>query len=37
MTDTLLHFTSGTITLGFAVAGLFFLRFWRGTRDGLLL
>jgi len=30
-------FLSGAITLGFLVAGLFFLRFWRRTRDGLFL
>lgn len=37
MIDTLLHFGSGAITLGFVVAGLFFLRFWKGTRDELFL
>lgn len=31
MTD----FVSGLITMGFAVAGLFFLRFWVRTRDSL--
>lgn len=30
-------FLSGAVTLGFVVAGLFFLRFWRKTRDGLFL
>ncbi len=30
-----LVFTSGVITAGFLVASLFFLRFWRRTRDGL--
>ncbi len=34
---TLYAFLSGAITLGFLVAGLFFLRFWRRTRDGLFL
>ena len=34
---TLFDFLSGAITLGFLVAGLFFLRFWRKTRDGLFL
>ncbi len=34
---TLFDFLSGAITLGFLVAGLFFLRFWRRTRDGLFL
>lgn len=28
-------FLSGAVTLGFFVAGLFFFRFWRRTRDGL--
>jgi hypothetical protein len=31
------QFLSGVITMGFAVAGLFFLRFWKRTRDGLFL
>lgn len=26
---------SGAITMGYAIAGLFFLRFWRRTRDNL--
>ncbi len=30
-----LVFVSGLITAGFLVASLFFLRFWRRTRDGL--
>jgi hypothetical protein len=30
-------FSAGAITLGYAVAGLFFLRFWRDTRDRLFL
>jgi hypothetical protein len=34
---TLLPFLSGAITLGFVVAALFFLRFWRDTRDELFL
>lgn len=29
------EFTSGAIAMGFLVAGLFFLRYWRQTRDGL--
>ncbi|HVJ02401.1 MAG TPA: DUF5985 family protein [Sphingomonas sp.] len=33
----MLAFLSGAITLGFAVAALFFLRFWRDTRDELFL
>jgi hypothetical protein len=28
---------SGSILMGYAVAGLFFLRFWRETRDRLFL
>lgn len=31
------HFVAGAITMGFAVAGLFFLRFWKRTHDGLFL
>ncbi len=34
---TLYAFLSGAITLGFLFAGLFFLRFWRRTSDGLFL
>lgn len=30
-------FLSGIVTMGFAVASLFFLRFWKRTRDGLFL
>jgi hypothetical protein len=30
-------FLSGMIAMGHAVAGLFFLRFWQRTRDGLFL
>jgi hypothetical protein len=30
-------FLSGAITMGLAMASLFFLRFWRRTRDGLFL
>ena len=37
MSMTLFDFLSGAITLGFLVAGLFFLRFWRRTGDGLFL
>jgi uncharacterized membrane protein HdeD (DUF308 family) len=33
----LLDFLSGAITMGFAIAGLFFLRFWNRTREGLFL
>lgn len=34
---TLLAFLSGAVTLGFATAALFFLRFWRDTREELFL
>ena len=37
MSMALFDFLSGAITLGFLVAGLFFLRFWRQTRDRLFL
>ncbi len=31
------HFASGAIVMGYLVAGLFFLRYWRDTRDRLFL
>jgi hypothetical protein len=34
---TLALLISGAIVMGYAVAGLFFLRFWRETRDRLFL
>ena len=34
---TLIDFLSGAVTFGFLVAGLFFLRFWKRTRDGLFI
>jgi hypothetical protein len=34
---TLYDFLSGAVALGFFVCALFFLRFWRRTRDGLFL
>jgi hypothetical protein len=34
---TLYVFLSGAVALGFFVCGLFFLRFWRRTRDQLFL
>jgi hypothetical protein len=34
---TLYVFMSGAVALGFFICGLFFLRFWRRTRDGLFL
>jgi len=33
----LVPFLSGAIVLGFVVAGLFFLKFWRKTQDQLFL
>ena len=33
----LIDFLSGAITLGFIIAGLFFVRFWRQTRDTLFI
>ena len=34
---SLYHFISGAVTMGFAIAALFFLRFWKRTHDGLFL
>jgi hypothetical protein len=31
------QFSAGAIAMGYAVAGLFFLRFWRDARDQLFL
>jgi hypothetical protein len=33
----LTHMVSGAIAMGYLVVGLFFLRFWRETRDRLFL
>ncbi len=33
----MIEFMSGALTLGFVLAALFFLRFWRRTRDRLFL
>jgi len=33
--DLLVQFLSGALVAGYAVVGLFFLRFWRETRDRL--
>jgi hypothetical protein len=33
----MMDFTAGLITMGYLVAGLFFLRFWWRTRDGLFI
>ena len=35
--ETLIDFLSGGITMGFVVAGLFFLRFWKRTRETLFV
>jgi uncharacterized membrane protein len=35
--DSLLHIVAGAIVMGYGIAGLFFLRFWRETRDRLFL
>ena len=32
-----LAFVAGAITMGFVVAGLFFLRFWQRSGDGLFV
>lgn len=34
---TLYDFLSGTVAMGFAACALFFLRFWKRTREGLFL
>lgn len=34
---TLYDFLSGSVAFGFLVCGLFFLRFWRRTDDGLFM
>ena len=33
----LFNFLAGAITTGFVIAGVFFLRFWTRTREGLFL
>lgn len=35
--EPVLPVVAGAIVMGYAVAGLFFLRFWRETRDRLFL
>jgi hypothetical protein len=35
--ETVFDFLSGAITMGFLVAGFFFLRFWKRTHDSLFL
>jgi hypothetical protein len=34
---SLYDFLSGAVVLGFVICALFFLRFWKRTRDGLFL
>jgi hypothetical protein len=33
----MIEFLSGAVTMGFAIAAIFFLRFWRKTADRLFL
>jgi uncharacterized membrane protein HdeD (DUF308 family) len=35
--ELVLHLISGAIVMGYGVAAVFFLRFWRETRDRLFL
>jgi hypothetical protein len=35
--ETLLDYLAGAVTVGYLVAGVFFLRFWRKTADRLFL
>ena len=35
--QTLFDFVSGAIAMGFVIAGLFFLRFWKRTHEGLFV
>ena len=37
MTDMWNPFLSGAVVMGFLIAGLFFLKFWKKTHDGLFL
>ena len=37
MSTSLINFLSGATAFGFLVCGLFFLRFWRRTRDPLFM
>jgi hypothetical protein len=37
VSGVLVDFLSGAVTLGFLVAAVFFLRFWRRTRDRLFI
>lgn len=33
----MMPFLHGMVTMGFIIAGLFFVRFWRRTKDGLFV
>ena len=33
----LIDFLSGAVTMGFVISGLFFLRFWKRTRESLFV
>ena len=37
MTEIAITYFAGAVTLGYVVAAVFFLRFWRRTRDRLFL
>lgn len=37
MSPTVMSFVVGLVTAGYAIAGVFFLNFWRRTRDSLFL
>jgi hypothetical protein len=32
-----MEFVSGAITMGYLIAGVFFLKFWKRTQDGLFI
>jgi hypothetical protein len=35
--DAMFDYLAGIVTMGYVLAGLFFLRFWRRTKDGLFV
>ncbi len=35
--DAMFDYLAGVVTMGYLLAGLFFLRFWRRTKDGLFV
>jgi asparagine N-glycosylation enzyme membrane subunit Stt3 len=35
--DAMFDYIAGVVTMGYLLAGLFFLRFWRRTKDGLFV